>query len=100
VELLRQRASDVMIVQGSGYAAEIGDPGVLNVVLLGALSMIMPFSPSVWEDAIKRSPAQKNPSADLAGFKRGRHAMLELLSAMPGEVGDEHCCDGDDCDNC
>ncbi len=94
IHLLRHRAADVMVVDASWLAAEAGNRKALNVLMLGALSMLLPFNPDSWMNAIKGHLPEKIQAVNLDAFARGRHAMLGLLSAMPGEAGH---CEDDDC---
>jgi indolepyruvate ferredoxin oxidoreductase beta subunit len=97
IHLLRHRASDLLLLPGSDHAAEMGNPKILNVLMLGALSMLTPFNPELWTGVISRHLPAKIIDINLKAFQRGRRDLLEILAAMPGEAGcaiDDH---GDDC---
>lgn len=53
----------------------------LNVTLLGYLSRIAPFPPSLWEDAIRRNLAAKLHVSNLQAFAIGREAAKKSLRA-------------------
>jgi indolepyruvate ferredoxin oxidoreductase, beta subunit len=95
--LLRRRAVEVMLVEGSRRAAEMGNSKVLNILMLGALSMMLPFNPETWEKVMARRLPPKILDLNLAAFKQGRHDMLTLLSVMPGEPGCATETHDDDC---
>lgn len=97
--ILGHRAGDVLFVEGTKRSAELGNLKVLNVFMLGLLSMLTPFSPEVWQEIIGRHLPAGILEINLTAFERGRHEMIALLSAMPGEAGhsvEEHS-DGCDC---
>ena len=95
--ILRDNGAVVMPIKGSQRVAEMGDRTVLNAFMLGALSMLLPFNPELWEKVIARQLPPKILDINLAAFKQGRRDMLEVFSAMP----DEDSCDtethDDDC---
>ena len=87
MQILRQRVAEVMLIEGSRHAAEIGNPKVLNIVMLGALSMLMPFNTELWERVIARRLPPKILDINLSAFDSGRHEMLRILDGTPGEGG-------------
>jgi Pyruvate/2-oxoacid:ferredoxin oxidoreductase gamma subunit len=88
---LKHRA-EVMLVEGSRRAAEMVNPKVLNIFMLGALSMLTPFSPDKWEKVIAQRLSPKVINVNIAAFKQGRHDMLEVFATMPDEGGDDDGC--------
>ena len=97
LHLLRHRANDVIIIEGSRLASEMGNGRVLNILMLGALSMLTPFSPDVWKNVIRQRLPAKILDINLAAFETGRREMLNLLSAMPAEIGHAYEASDDDC---
>jgi len=89
---------EVMFIKGSERAAEMGDSTVLNVFMLGALSMLTPFNPELWEKVIARRLPAKTLDINLMAFQQGRREMIELLSVMPGEDSCANETHDDDCD--
>jgi indolepyruvate ferredoxin oxidoreductase, beta subunit len=92
--IFSHRNTEAMFIDGSHHAGDLGNPKVLNVLMLGSLSMLMPFDPGMWENAIKLHLPEKLRPVNLAAFSRGRRAMMELLAEMPGATGHSH--GGDD----
>ena len=91
MHLLKHRGSDLMMIPGSAHAEEMGNPKVLNILMLGALSMLTPFNPDLWIEAISKRLPAKILDINLKAFQRGRRDVLAALAEMPVE---SH---GDDC---
>jgi indolepyruvate ferredoxin oxidoreductase beta subunit len=64
-------------VPGLDIAQELGSSKVLNVVLLGALSALLPVAPEKWEDVVKERVPQRFTDLNLAAFRGGREWLLE-----------------------
>ncbi|RJO62470.1 MAG: indolepyruvate oxidoreductase subunit beta [Dehalococcoidia bacterium] len=95
--LLSLRSAEVMVIEASLRATESGNPDVLSTVMLGALSMLTPFNPDLWEKVIARKVPPGTLDVNLAAFGTGRREMLRILDGVPGEgecSGHEH---DDDC---
>jgi indolepyruvate ferredoxin oxidoreductase beta subunit len=97
IHLLKHRAVDVMLIEGSRRAAELGNPRVLNIFMLGALSMLTPFNPELWTKVIVQKLPAKIVDINLEAFRQGRRDLLALLAVMPGEGGDATETPDDDC---
>ena len=68
-----------VVIPAGEIAREAGSPRSTNVVLVGALSLALPFSVDQWKDAIaKRVPAH-TVDANLDAFDRGRAAAQAKL---------------------
>ena len=85
--LLSRRSAEVMAVDASLRAAELGNPDVLSSVMLGTLSMLTPFNPGLWEKAIARKSPPGTLDVNLEAFRTGRREMLRVLDGIPGEGG-------------
>lgn len=97
IQFFKHRGADLILIQGSLHAAEMGNPKILNILMLGALSMLMPFNPELWTEAISKRLPPKILDVNLRAFQRGRKDLLSLMAEMPGEVGGEIDSHGDDC---
>jgi indolepyruvate ferredoxin oxidoreductase beta subunit len=95
IHLLKHKGADLIMIQGSLHASELGNPKVLNILMLGALSMLTPFNPELWIEAISKRLPPKIIDMNLRAFQRGRKDLLAILAEMPGEAGRES--HGDDC---
>lgn len=56
-------------------AQELGNARVLNVVLLGALSGLLPVEPEVWHEVLKERVPARFIDLNLQAFSRGREWM-------------------------
>jgi indolepyruvate ferredoxin oxidoreductase beta subunit len=58
-------------------ACEAGSPRSANIVLMGALSVGLPFPVQTWRDVIARRVPAKTVEGNLAAFDRGRKACAD-----------------------
>lgn len=63
------------IVDALEIARSLGNPKGTNIVLLGALSVELPFDEEVWKDAIRGRVPEKTIAANLKSFDAGRLAV-------------------------
>jgi indolepyruvate ferredoxin oxidoreductase beta subunit len=80
VHILRRRTEKVWLMDGSAKAAEIGNPKVLNIFMLGALSVFMPFDADLWIKVLSQRLPSKILSINLTAFEKGRSEMQKRLS--------------------
>ncbi|MDZ7262847.1 MAG: indolepyruvate oxidoreductase subunit beta [candidate division KSB1 bacterium] len=71
-ELCRKRTNKIITVNGMEIAETLGNPRVLNVVLLGVLSKFLEFDQSYWHEAIKNRVPPKTFAVNLKGFEQGQ----------------------------
>jgi indolepyruvate ferredoxin oxidoreductase beta subunit len=90
LHILQQRASELMFVEGSRLAVDIGNPKVLNVIMLGALSMLTPFNPDLWGKEIGLKLPPHLLDINLTAFELGRREMLQILSGVSEEGSCSH----------
>jgi indolepyruvate ferredoxin oxidoreductase, beta subunit len=86
---LRAAATDVYVVPGVDIAGELGNTRTLNVVLLGALSMLLDIDEEIWREVIRNRVPAKVVELNITAFARGRGVMAEsrLTDAAPaGEL--------------
>ncbi len=62
----------VVSIPALEIAKSLGNPRAGNVVMLGVLSQYLPFSPLLWEEAIKERFPKKYHSLNLEAFRKGR----------------------------
>lgn len=74
-EILLKFTSRVYEIDALKIAMELKVPNVLNVVLLGAISKLLPFSVEEWMEAISRTVKPKFIEINKEAFKRGREAI-------------------------
>jgi indolepyruvate ferredoxin oxidoreductase, beta subunit len=63
-----------IFIDADELACEAGSPKSANVVLMGALSLRLPFEESLWCDVIARRVPPKTVEANLRAFSLGRQA--------------------------
>jgi indolepyruvate ferredoxin oxidoreductase beta subunit len=66
-----------VLIDADEIACEAGSPRSANIVLLGALSMGLPFEASAWRDVITSRVPPKTVEGNLAAFELGRAACLK-----------------------
>lgn len=71
----------LVMVPGEGIAKELGALKVVNVVLLGVLSPLLPLAPDAWEKAIRARLASKLVDLNLRAFARGRELFEAAVPA-------------------
>jgi len=70
--LLSSKQSQVIMVEGQKLSAELGNPKVLNVLMLGVLSMRLPFSLDKWKETLRNRLPAKIVDINMSAFERGR----------------------------
>ncbi len=76
IETLQRAAGRVIAVDGPSLAPLQSNPGVLNVLLLGLLSRLLPFPRERWELTLKRLLPPKLHQVNLKAFAAGYGALL------------------------
>jgi indolepyruvate ferredoxin oxidoreductase beta subunit len=71
-EAFRAAASHVYPIPGLAIAQELGNVRVLNVVLLGALSALIPVGPDAWASVLEGRVPPRFVDLNLRAFRRGR----------------------------
>jgi indolepyruvate ferredoxin oxidoreductase beta subunit len=72
----------VIGVEADKIAGELGNPRLVNTILLGVLSNYMPFSLDLWIDTIKSRVKPKLVDINLQAFQRGRDVRLSKVTAQ------------------
>jgi indolepyruvate ferredoxin oxidoreductase beta subunit len=69
---LEATTDSVYRVPGLDIAQELGNAKVLNVVLLGALSGLLPLAPELWQEVLGERVPPKLKVLNIEAFHRGR----------------------------
>ncbi|HOP08063.1 MAG TPA: indolepyruvate oxidoreductase subunit beta [candidate division Zixibacteria bacterium] len=77
VATMRKKAANVIAVDADRIAHELGNPRLVNTILLGVLSNHLPFDLSLWQETIKTKVKPKFVDINLQAFDRGRALKLE-----------------------
>ena len=67
--ILQYNAGGVVLIEGTRLAAEMGNSKVLNVLMLGAFSLLLPFTPEVWKQGIAPPSAAQDTGYKSGGFR-------------------------------
>ena len=78
---LQKRVERVIPVDADQIARELGNPRLVNTILLGILSNHLPFEKEQWEEAIKTRVKERFVEINLAALERGRQITLEKVGA-------------------
>ncbi len=70
-------AEHVYRIPGINIARELGSARVLNVVLLGVLSALLPVESETWESVVRERVPSRFVNLNLQAFGRGRDWMQE-----------------------
>jgi len=70
-EELRARFAQVTMVPGREIAKELGNPRVVNVLLLGLLARALPFPKELWQATLAARLPEKIRAVNEAAFERG-----------------------------
>lgn len=74
---LKAATDKVYRVPGLRMAQDLGNPKVLNVVLLGALSALLPTDPEIWESVLRDRVPSRFEELNVKAFRSGRSWMVE-----------------------
>jgi indolepyruvate ferredoxin oxidoreductase beta subunit len=74
---LQAATSNVYHVPGLDIAQKLGNTRVLNVVLLGTLSALLPVEPETWENVLKERVPSRFVDLNLKAFRQGREWLQE-----------------------
>lgn len=78
---MQKKLHKVIGVDADKIAAELGNPRLVNTILLGVLSNYLPFSNDLWVDTIKSRVKAKLVDINVVAFRRGRDVRLTAVSA-------------------
>ena len=72
IEQAGAKAANVKAVEGDKIAGELGNPRLVNTILLGVLSNHLPIKDELWTDVIKSKVKERFVDINLQAFKRGK----------------------------
>lgn len=73
---LKNKAHNVIDVEADKIAGELGNPRLVNTILIGVLANLLPFDEKLWVDVIKSLVKEKFVAVNLQAFGRGREIHL------------------------
>ena len=81
VEKMREKAKKVIATDADKIAGALGNPRLVNTILLGVLSNYLPFPKDLWQDVIQKRVKEKFVEINLEAFNRGREIKLATVEA-------------------
>ena len=81
VSELKKKAANVIAMDADKLAKELGNPRLVNTILMGVLSHHLPFELSLWQETMKNKIKAKLVEINLKAFDRGREIKLESVKA-------------------
>ena len=80
--LIKKRTDNYFYIDGTDKAREMGNVRVFNILMLGCLSLFIPFKASIWKESIMQHLAPGIHKINLAAFDLGRK---EMRGRMPSK---------------
>ena len=80
LELMKEKCSKVISVEGDKIAAELGNPRLVNTILLGVLSTLLPFSDERWKEIIQFKVKERFIDINLKAFEAGKALKADNIS--------------------
>lgn len=77
-----ERGYKLLSLDVEAIAKDIGSSKVVNSILLGVLSLYLPFTLERWEEVISQSVPAKTVELNLKAFREGRTLGEKILSAQ------------------
>ncbi|HWR82383.1 MAG TPA: indolepyruvate oxidoreductase subunit beta [Candidatus Deferrimicrobium sp.] len=77
---MKQKAQRIIAVPADDIARELGNPRVVNVVLLGVLSGCLPFDVELFQEVIRGKVKARFVDVNLQAFERGRRIKLAPIA--------------------
>lgn len=81
VDKMKAKANRVIDVPADKIAAELGNPRLVNTILLGVMSNYMPFTSELWLEVIKSKVKPKFVDINIEAFNKGREIKLTSVEA-------------------
>jgi len=78
---MKAKAANVIAVPADKIAGELGNPRLVNTILLGVASNWLPFRLDVWEEMIRTKVKARFVDINLEAFYKGRELSTEPVKA-------------------
>lgn len=78
---MQKKIAKVIAVDADKIAGELGNPRLVNTILIGVLSNFLPFDTNLWVETIKSLVKPKLVDINLKALERGRSIKLETIKA-------------------
>lgn len=80
-EQLREKGYKVFPVKAEEIAKTLGSVKIENTVLLGVLSLLLPFSTKIWKEVLTNSVPSKMVDLNLKAFEEGKKVGEKILQS-------------------
>lgn len=78
---MKEKAERVIDVPADRIAGELGDPRLVNTILIGVLSNYLPIPVELWQEVLKSKVKPKFIEMNINAFNRGREVKLTGVEA-------------------
>jgi indolepyruvate ferredoxin oxidoreductase beta subunit len=78
---MRKHSENVIAVPADTIAGELGNPRLVNTILLGVLSNYLPFDVELWHETMRAKIKAKFLEVNLIAFGKGREILLSTVKA-------------------
>ncbi len=79
---LKEKGYKVFEVKAEELAKSLGSTKIENTILLGVLSLLLPFSVDTWKEVLKMAVPEKMIDLNLKAFEEGRSLGEKVLSSQ------------------
>ncbi|KAA3637018.1 MAG: indolepyruvate oxidoreductase subunit beta [Calditrichaeota bacterium] len=79
IETMKTKAEKIIAVKADTLAAELGNPRLVNTILMGVLSNFMVFPLELWLDVIRNRVKSKFVDINIEAFNKGREIKLSSV---------------------
>lgn len=77
-DILKRRTERIRFVDGMGRAIELGDIRVLNMVMLGCASLLLPIDVDTWKECMSQRIPSNVLRINLTAFDQGRKEVVDV----------------------
>lgn len=81
IDALSMATKHYYLIPGLMLAQKLGNAKVVNLILLGSLSVLLKISAGIWEGAINRTVPTNLVDLNLKAFHAGRSAVKEIRNS-------------------
>jgi len=81
IDIMKKKAQNVIAVNADTIAAELGNPRLINTILMGVASNCLPFEKKLWMEVIKKRVKAKFVDINMEAFDRGLKIRLNSVEA-------------------
>ena len=76
IRLIKERSKNVRIIEAARLANELGNSRTANIILVGAISKLLPIPESIWKEIIFKRVPRGTEEINLKAFQTGRKESL------------------------